>query len=160
MSSSSYQAPQDDLVAHKTVVLTRRPVLIWFTQALILLFLAVSIVVAVLGLVDAPTALSESSARFVGLLLLQICVITGLILLFIGLARRRKWARLGAVVFAAVVLFTFIASRFTTSGPYFFISPEERLGAAVAEITVTLFVFIYPFRLYFSKRVRAFFGIG
>ena len=143
----------------------KRPALIWVTQVLIALLL----IVLGLGVSSAVFALPNVFAagvpviRVVAYFSLQVCVIALLTTLFVGLVRRRRWAWLGSIVFAALLLALLIQSRIwpPSSGPFPIlpIAPEQQRGAAVGEAVITLLALLYPFRLYFSRAVRAFFAV-
>jgi len=143
----------------------KRPALVWITQVLIALLL----IVLGLGIGSAAFALPNVLAagapvfRVVVYFSLQLCVIALLATLFIGLVRRRRWAWLGSIVFAALLLALLVQSRIwpPPSGPFPIlpIAPEQQLGAAVGEAVITLLALLYPFRLYFSRTVRAFFAV-
>ena len=143
----------------------KRPALVLVTQVLIALLLSV----LGLGISSAGFALPNVLAagvpviRVILYFSLQLCVIALLTTLFVGLVRRRRWAWLGSVVFAALLLALLVQSRIwpPPSGPFPIlpIAPEQQFGAAVGEAIITLLAILYPFRLYFSRTVRAFFAV-
>jgi len=85
------------------------------------------------------------------------------VVLFYGLAGRRRWAWRGSIAFAAFFLLLIIVSQLirpTGPVPRFEITPNEQLGATLAQVSILMFLGVYTLRLYFSSRVRAFLGIA
>jgi hypothetical protein len=83
--------------------------------------------------------------------------------LFFGMAYRRRWAWHGGIVFSVLLLALALWSRaHPVAGPLpeVEIPPEQMLGAAVGELIMTVLLVLYPLRMFYSSKVRAFFGIG
>jgi hypothetical protein len=142
---------------------TKRPALIWLTQALlILLFGIVS-----LGVLGAVFTNPDSAAsglpvlRVMVGLLFYVALATPIALLFVGLARRRPWAWRSSIGFAIALLFLVLVSQLVrTKGPIpeNAIPPSQRFGAMLARVTIPLLLCVYVVRLYLSPKVRAFLG--
>ena len=143
----------------------KRPALIWITQALLVLYFVIGSV-AVASTIPNLLAIESLVGRVLGTLFwlaFVLALIGPLCLLFYGLARRRRWAWRGSLVFAICVLILLALSQLArpsapSNGPFpqFEIKPEEQLGATIARITIPLLMLIYTIRLYFSSKVRAF----
>ena len=142
----------------------RRPFLIWVTQIILIavmlavLFALQRIILALPGLVNSGAPLP----RLVLILLWPLTMLVVFIALFVGLARRKRWAWYCGIAFALLILFVIFHSRISPpSGPIPLlpIAPNQMLGAAVGEAVVTIFAVLYPLRIYFSDKVRIFFGI-
>ena len=147
----------------------KRPALIWLTQALLVLYFVI-VSVAVASTIPTLLAIETFAGRVLGTLFWVSCVLAlagPLCVLFYGLARRRRWAWRGSLVFAICVLILLAVSQLArptgpSNGPFpqFEIKPEQQLGATIARITIPLLTLIYTIRLYFSSKVRAFLGVA
>ena len=144
--------------------LPRRPFLVWVTQ-LILVAVVLTTLFSLLRIALALPALINSGAsvpRLTLALLWPLTMLSAFTTLFIGLVRRKRWAWYCSTAFALLILFVTFHGRISPpSGPLPLlpIAPNQMLGAAVGEAVVTILVVLYPLRMYFSDKVRTFFGI-
>jgi hypothetical protein len=142
-------------------VITKRPALIWITQALAL---AIGIT-AIFGACKNAIAWLTGSlpwatvTQLVASLLVQ-GLLGGMILfLFVGLIKPRAWARWGSVIFAICLFILYLVVKHRMSVTPDVYTPSEQVGAAIAEIVLVFTLALYPTRLYYSKAVRKFFGM-
>lgn len=140
------------------------PLLVWFTLLLVFVFSVFLIFSLVVHLLTVPTLIARGASlwQIAAVLAIQILLVSALVALFFGLVKRRHWAWPSSIVFATMVLALFFVSRiWPVNGPLpiLSIAPEQMLGAAIGEIVITILIVLYPLRLYFSRKVRAFFGV-
>ena len=142
----------------------KRPLLVWFTQLLVLFLAAVF----ALFLTSVGVAFQQLSAKGVAMrsILIEVGVHVVLLVffvaLFIGQVRRSRWAWAGSVLFAAGVVGLVIRYRFWPSGepmPILPMIPSPPGGPGPADIVVAVLLLVYPLRLFFSRDVRQFFGV-
>ena len=144
---------------------SKRPFLIWVTQILVALVCAIFIAISILitfKVIPQLLANGFSAWRIALGSAIQATCITSLVLLFMGLVKRRRWAWYGSIVFALLLLVLFIHSNlYPPDGPIPLlpIASNQMLGAVIGEAMITLLVVIYPIRLFFSHKVRAFFSV-
>ena len=133
-----------------------RPALIWLTQAVLVC------VVGVLILAGWGAMFSRSGPGGTGVVagLAFVLALAGpLVLLFYGLARRRRWAWVGSFVFAALVLILVVlplSPRPTTPSRANESAPARGYGAMLVRIALVALIGVYAGRLYLSPDVRAF----
>jgi hypothetical protein len=102
--------------------------------------------------------LEVSILNLIGTLILQILFGGFALLVFLGLVSPRPWARWASVVFAICIFVLYVLAMYRATP--MMLTPSERVGAGIAEIVMAFALALYPTRLYFSKAVRAFFGVG
>ena len=143
----------------------KRPPLIWFTQLLVFAFALLFLLFLGATLLALPQILAfYRSAPWLiyATLSIQAVLLASLVALSIGLVRRRRWAWPSSVVFAVLLLAFIVASRLRAANgpiPILPIPPEQLFGSAVADVVIFASLVIYPLRLFFSRRVKLFFGI-
>ena len=136
-----------------------RPILVITTQVLLGLVILLQIYAVITGMIALARGSSVSPGQVV-LAYSATALVLGLaVILSVGLARARRWAWHGSVLFALLVLVLVFYSRAHPSVPRSGIPDDQLLGAAAAELMVTLLVVLYPIRVYFSKKFRAFLGV-
>jgi len=143
------------------VLRPKRPALIWITQILALLVATATIFVAfetaVAWLTDLRSGITV--IQFLRALLIQVFVGGMALLLFGGLVKPRGWARWGSVIFAICLFVLYAVAKHQLAAKPDTFTPSEAVGAGIAEIILVFALALYPTRLYFSKKVRKFFGI-
>jgi len=141
-----------------------RPFLVWVTQVL-LVFLLIPQTIGLVGSVLLIPRIMASPLPGWQIALLFLANVSFVILataLFIGLVKARRWAWHGSVVFAILfMVFVFYTRAYPATGPIpqIPIPSNQLLGAAIGELLVTVLVILYPFRMFYSRRVRAFLGV-
>jgi len=147
-------------------ILGKRPILVFLTQALLLLaavlatyWLLSALIMVQQGHVQRPPLLRVLS----GTLLIAACVaLLGYV--FYGLARRRQWSWRGSIGLATILAAWLTVLYFKNGAaagvsPQFDVEPSERFGEAVGRASLPLLAWAYALRLYFSRRVRGFLGV-
>jgi hypothetical protein len=165
MTHDPYAAPTTNLSdpVPADAARVRRPALVWFTQALLLFFClaaAAGLLVGLIGLISRGNTVSTGRVAFGFVFTGAVGVLLGW--LFYGFAYRRRWAWHGGVVFSLLFgVFVIWSRAHPVAGPIplMEIKPNQMLGAAVAELVTTALLVLYPFRMFFSRKVRAFLSI-
>jgi hypothetical protein len=141
-----------------------RPLLIWFTQTLVILLAAVFLSFVVVAI----TALPQLSAQgieptsIVASLAVHVLLAMLLGVLSIGLARRRRWAWPASIVFGLGLMVFVLSPQIWPNAIAIAVPvgrPDFMVRSIPAEIAIFLALAFYPLRLFFSRKVRAFFGI-
>jgi len=149
-SQSPYAPPKANVLRPEPRV--KRPVLIWFTQALLLFVITLLVF---WGIGQLRVGLVIGNSRLVAVALGIAIVPSSIFLaLFIGLARRRRWAQWGSIAFAVLLLMLGIWNAFH---PPQYASSAEAGGGAIGSLVVIALMVLYPIRLYRSASVREFF---
>ena len=136
-----------------------RPGLVWTTQILLGIFMAMVAFIAVTRILNPPPVAN-------GTIILASLVLWngGLLVLFgtlmYGLVVRRRWAWHGSIVFAAFLLLClamgwWLGNRNAAT----YSSSAEQGGAMVATIFWSVLLGVYPFALFFSQKVRRFLSV-
>jgi hypothetical protein len=136
-----------------------RPGLVWTTQILLGIFMAMVAFIAV-GRILHPPPVANGTVILVSLVLWNGALLMLFGTLMYGLAVRRRWAWHGSIVFAAFLLFCLIVgwsigNRNATT----YASSAEQGGAMFATIFWSVLLAIYPFALFFSQKVRRFLSV-
>lgn len=154
-----YQTPDAELTAGEVPLQKpKRPLLVWFTQFLLLaivIFFAFRILGALLLLPKAAPS-SGNLPDFLTFILSTLIKLGVAAALFLGLAKAKKWSWYGGIAFAVMLLVVTLYTGANPSQDAEQFSPNELGGAAAAQLITTFLVAIYPVRMYFSKGVRRF----
>jgi hypothetical protein len=135
----------------------KRPVLIWFTQAVTLALAMASLLGALIEVTRLLNSFDEAAlAETIAIMISQLLAAVVSLLLCVGLIKPHPWSRWGAIVFSAALLVAAIAYQ---QYPGQDTSLTTRARGNFGDGLINLLLIIYPFRLYFSKKVRAFFGM-
>jgi hypothetical protein len=156
MEENPYKS--SDIVLEQAAKVVRRPFLVWLTQSIlgvIILFQAYILGVIAFSLPKILTSSVSNSDLFYAISLSAAQLVLAC-MLFIGLVKARKWAWYASVLFAIFIMVCVFYSRAHPSPQATPIPPNQLLGAAVAEFVITILIVVYPLRMYFSKKVRAF----
>jgi hypothetical protein len=141
-----------------------RPFLVWVTQVL-LVFLLIPQTIGLVGSVFFISKIIASPLpgwQIALLFVVNASFVVLAITLFVGLVKARRWAWHGSVVFAIlfmVLIFYTRAHPSTGPIPTIPIPANQLWGAAIGELLVTVLVILYPFRMFYSRRVRTFLGV-
>jgi len=145
---------------------TKRPVLILVTQLFVGLWIAGLLFLLLTDLFKAaPFALAQGFPIWrIFLSIWFFALPLGLLVaLFVGLVKRRRWTWLGSIAFALLFLALVVALRiWPPQGsplPIFLVAPQQHFGAAIADVTITVLLVLFPICLFFSTKVRAFFNV-
>ena len=158
--NNPYHPPNASVtVSHEMAVKKKRPFLIWITQALVIIFILILIAgfgIWIFSFIKAPSPMP--AWVFVLISIPKILVIATLVTLFIGLVRPKRWAWHGSILFAILLLIFSVYSQTLPTPDAAPIVDGERFGYAIGNLLIIFLHVLYPFRLYFSKSVRAFFS--
>lgn len=165
MTQDAYAAPKarlPDAAAEDHSPALRRPALVWLTQVLLVVFCLAMAAGALLGMAAVLSRSNVPGWRVAVGLAIALSELALPAWLFYGLAYRRRWAWHGGIAFSVLLLVITLWSRAHPAPgplPQFEIKPNQMLGAAIGELTVTALLVLYPIRMFFSSKVRAFLGV-
>ena len=156
MSNNPYES--GDAVLVPATLRPRRPALVWITQLILGFIVLLHLYVLGVMAISLPKILASAVSQFDLLYAISFSIAQLVLasILFVGLAKGRKWSWYAGILFAVLVMVFVFYTRAHPSAQTPPTPANQLLGAAIGEFIVTILIVVYPLRMYFSKKVRSF----
>ena len=141
----------------------KRPISIWLTQILLMIFALVWLGIIVLNLATLPLMIEQGGSilRFAVVFSIIFCFVLLLLISFWGLVKRRMYGkRLGLISLILIWSLMIYIKLFPPTGPYKmyeYDNATQLVGAFFALLLIHALFFALIVRLAFSKKVHQFF---